>query len=70
MSNHKININIKTNTNNLEEVNEGLTRLKFIIGVLLAKFPPLQRDEFIKDLGRFGLTEEAALYSNFNPKPE
>ncbi|EEJ7389967.1 hypothetical protein GM70_004782 [Salmonella enterica subsp. enterica] len=70
MSNHKININIKTNTNNLEEVNEELTRLKFIIGVLLAKFPPLQRDEFIKDLGRFGLPEEAALYSNFNPKPE
>ncbi|MFK3912427.1 hypothetical protein ACI2JI_10120 [Enterobacter cancerogenus] len=70
MTTHRININIKTDTNNFDEVNEELSRLKFVIGILLAKFPPLQREEFIKDLERFGLTEEAALYSNFNPKSE
>lgn len=70
MSNHNIDIKIKTDANNLEEVNQELTRLKFVVGVLLAKFPPLQRDEFIKDLERFGLTDEAAIYSNFNPKSE
>lgn len=70
MSNHNIDIKIKTDANNLEEVNQELTRLKFVVGVLLAKFPPIQRDEFIKDLERFGLTDEAAIYSNFNPKSE
>nr|DAM03791.1 MAG TPA: hypothetical protein [Caudoviricetes sp.] len=70
MSNHEIKVKPKANTKSFEEVNEELARLKFVVGVLLAKFPPLQRNEFIKDLERFGLKEEAALYSHFNPQPE
>lgn len=68
MSRHQIDLTVSTNAQTLKEVNEELSRLKIVIGVLLAKLPPQQRDEFIKDLDGFGFTEAASLYANFNRK--
>jgi hypothetical protein len=67
MFNNRINFatTVSTNTTNFNEVNEELTRLKYVIGFLLAKLPPDNRDEFIKDLERIGLVDEAKVFSAF-----
>lgn len=67
---HNVNLTISTNAQNLADVNEQLSKMKFIIGLILAKLQPQERDNFIMDLKNFGLTEEAELFANFNPKVE
>lgn len=70
MPTHNITVTVNTNAKNLDEVNEEISRLKLVIGVLLAKFPPELRDSAINDLQSFGLTEAVELYQKFNPKSE
>lgn len=70
MPTHNITVTINTNAKNLDEVNEEISRLKLVIGVLLAKFSPELRDSAINDLESFGLTEAVELYQKFNPKSE
>lgn len=68
MARHNIDITVTTNAKNVQEVNEELSRMKVVIGLLFAKLQPNERDAFIDDLNGFGLTEESKLYSNFNGK--
>lgn len=70
MSTHRITVKASTNAKNLDEVNEEISRLKLVIGVLFSKLPPEQRDHAINELQSFGLTEAAELYTKFNPKSE
>ncbi|ELM7985845.1 hypothetical protein Q2Q12_002970 [Escherichia coli] len=64
----QLNTTINTKATNLDEVNNELSRLKCVIGLLLAKMAPQQRDQFINDLKALGLDEEANTYAAFNPK--
>lgn len=68
MAVHNIDITVKTNAQTFQEVNEQLSRLKVVIGVLLAKLPPNERNKVIDDLKGFALYEEADLLAQFNPK--
>lgn len=68
MATHTVNITVTTSARNFQEVNEEISKLKILVGALLAKLPPEQRDNFIQDLNGFGFKEEIALYSHFNPK--
>ncbi|WP_045441311.1 hypothetical protein [Citrobacter sp. S-77] len=68
MTTFNINVNVTTKVDTFADVASEISRLKVTIGILLAKLPPKQRDEFIADLKGLGLNEEASLYSNFNPK--
>lgn len=68
MARHNLEITVTTSAQNLQEVNEELSRLKIVIGALVAKLGPHERDAFINDLQGFGFNEAADLYSKFNPK--
>ncbi|WP_405125463.1 hypothetical protein ACI51W_01170 (plasmid) [Pseudomonas marginalis] len=68
MAVHNIDLTVKTNAQTFQEVNEQLSRMKVVIGVLLAKLPPHERNKVIDDLKGFALYEEADLLDQFNPK--
>ncbi|HCM9440019.1 TPA: hypothetical protein N5N39_000368 [Enterobacter cloacae subsp. cloacae] len=70
MTTHNVTVTVNTNAQSFEEVNEEISRLKLVIGVLLAKFPPELRNNAINDIKSFGLTEAAELFEQFNPKSE
>lgn len=67
---HDVDITVTTNTSTFQEVNLQLSKLKIVIGVLLAKLPPHERNKFIGDLKNFELNEEADLFEQFNPKED
>ncbi len=68
MPSFNLNLTISTNARNFDEVNNELSRMKCVIGILLAKLPEEHRDQIITELNELGLTEESKLYSSFNPK--
>ncbi|WP_431623816.1 hypothetical protein [Citrobacter freundii] len=70
MATHRITVTASTNAKNIDEVNEEISRLKLVIGILFSKLPPEQRDHAINEMQNFGLTEAAELYTAFNPKSE
>lgn len=68
MSEHDVNIKLSTQTNSFAEVNNEITSLKLLIGLIATKLPPDCREHLLEEAGRFGNPDMAKMLAQFFPK--
>lgn len=50
---------------NLDDAQVEIVQLKMVIGLIIAKLPPEQREDLIKELRNFGLSSSAQEFTQF-----
>ena len=50
---------------NLEDAQVEIVQLKMVIGLIIAKLPPEQREDIIRELRNFGLAGSAQEFTQF-----
>lgn len=70
MSREKHHLNVSCKATNLQEINREIGQLKMVIGFMLAKFSPEQKQAVINELNGWGLPNSAEEFDQFvNPRP-
>lgn len=50
---------------NLDDAQQEIVQLKMVIGLIIAKLPPEQREDIIHELRNFGLNSSAQEFTQF-----
>lgn len=50
---------------NLDDAQVEIVQLKMVIGLIIAKLPPEQREDLIQELRNFGLSSSAQEFTQF-----